>query len=51
MKIGSQLRIESPNVPDSQDDDFFALVLAESQGFVARSFRYGDGLRTFRGGL
>src|SRR5450756_2570810 len=51
MKIGRQSRIESSNVPNSQDHDFFALVLVEAQSFVARAFRYGDGLRAFRGGL
>ena len=51
MKIGRQSRIESSNVPDSQDDDFLALVLVEAQSFVARAFRYGDGLCAFRGGL
>jgi len=51
MKIGRQSRIESSNVPDSQDDDFFALVLVEAQSFVARAFRNGDGLCAFRSGL
>src|SRR5450759_1581628 len=48
MKLGRQPRMESSNVPDSKDDAFFALVLAEAQSFVARAFRYGDGLRAFR---
>ena len=36
---------------DAQDDDLFSLVLVETQRFVARAFRYGDGLRAFRSGL
>src|SRR3990172_2907360 len=51
MKTGGQARKKSSNVPNSQDDDFFALVLVEAQSLVARAFRSGDGLCAFRGGL
>ena len=51
MEIGRHPRIESSNVRHSQDDDFRALVLVEAQSFVARAFRYRDGLCAFRSGL
>ena len=51
MKIGGQPRIKTSNVPDSQYDNFLALVLVEAESFIARALRYGDGLGALCGRL
>ena len=47
MKISREPRIEGANVPNSQYDDFRALVLVEAKGFVARALRHSDRLGAF----